>query len=231
MTRRAVLFDMDGTLVDSEPLHFDAMSRALAAMGYALPHGFANTITGMSGADCHALLQRSIGFRPSLSEYTQAKYRSYLETVPSLVRRDGADAALALLNSTATHFAIVSNSDRMLVDANLRAVGLQHPGLISVSRNDVRRGKPDPEPFLRAAYLLAVDPADCIVVEDSIPGANAGHAAGMTVIGWPEPHRDDLVFPENTIVADEHDLAATLAACLAEKHTIESIKDASHVSR
>ncbi|MBB3320005.1 MULTISPECIES: HAD family phosphatase [unclassified Rhizobium] len=231
MTRRAVLFDMDGTLVDSEPLHFDAMSRAVTAMGYVLPEEFANVLTGMSGADCHALLQQTIGFKPSLSEYTGAKYRSYLEAAPTLHRRRGADAALALLADNSVPFAIVSNSDRMIVDANLRAVGLQSPGLISVSRSDVRRGKPDPEPFLRAAYLLGIDPADCIVVEDSIPGATAGHAAGMMVIGWPEPHRDDLVFPEDTIVAAPHDLAATLAARLNENHTTKSIKDASHVSR
>jgi HAD superfamily hydrolase (TIGR01509 family) len=231
MTGRAVLFDMDGTLVDSERMHYDAMVHALSAMGYALPDRLAGMMTGMTGADCHALLQRSIGFQPSLAEYTEAKYRSYLETAPTLLRREGADAALALLSETGTPFAIVSNSDRMLVDANLRAAGLQRPELISISRNDVRRGKPDREPYLRAAYLLGVDPAKCIVVEDSIPGAVAGHAAGMTVIGWPEPHRVDLVFPENTIAADPHDLVATLARCLAEPLDIRIPKDARHVSR
>jgi HAD superfamily hydrolase (TIGR01509 family) len=231
MTGRAVLFDMDGTLVDSERMHYDATAAVLSAMGYAVPEGLAEMITGMSGADCHALLQRLAGFESSLEEYTRAKYRAYLETAPSLLMRSGAEAALALLGDIATPFAIVSNSDRILVDANLRAVGLQHPGLISVARNDVRRGKPDPESYLRAAYLLGVEPADCIVVEDSIPGAVAGHAAGMTVVGWPEPHRRDLVFPENTIIAGPHELKTTLAHCLAETPDISIPEDAPHVSR
>ena len=81
---------------------------------------------------------------------------------------------------------MVSNSDRLIVDANLRAVGLQYPGMKTVSRNDVREGKPSPEPFLRAAWLAGVDPAKSAVMEDSFTGACAGLAAGMRTIFWPE---------------------------------------------
>lgn len=231
MIRRAVLFDMDGTLVDSEGLHFDAMAQALRAMGYSLPDGFGDRITGMSGAACHALLQETIGFKPSLGDYIAAKYRSYLAAAAELKRRSGVDDVLALLSRRQIPFAIVSNSDRMLVDANLRAADLQVPGLISVSRNDVRQGKPDPEPYLRAAHLLGVEPQGCIVVEDSIPGAVAGLAAGMTVIGWPEPHRSDIVFPDRVIVADPHDLTSTLGQVLANSSDHRHTKDPADVSR
>jgi len=215
MTERAVLFDMDGTLVDSEGLHFDAMKQALLQMGYHVPDALADRMTGMSGADCHALLREAIGFKPSFDDYVEGKYRCYLAGAARLERRRGVDAVLRLLAETGTRFAIVSNSDRMLVDANLRAASLQQPGLVTVSRNDVVRGKPDPEPYLRAAHLLGVSPENCIVVEDSTPGAVAGLAAGMTVIGWPEPHRIDLVFPPSAILADPNNLASTLAGLLS----------------
>jgi len=215
MTERAVLFDMDGTLVDSEGLHFDAMKQALLQMGYHVPDALGDRMTGMSGAECHAMLREVLGFKPSLDDYVEGKYRCYLAGAARLERRHGVDASLRLLAETGTRFAIVSNSDRMLVDANLRAACLQQPGLVTVSRNDVVRGKPDPEPYLRAAHLLGVSPENCIVVEDSIPGAVAGLAAGMVVIGWPEPHRTDLVFPPSVMSADPIDLASMLASLLS----------------
>lgn len=214
MSGRAVLFDMDGTLVDSEPTHFQAMAEVLRLHGHDVPDGLAERVTGMTGVACHALLQRLIGFAPSFEDYVRTKYRLYLDMAPTLAMRPGAQIVLDTLRDRRVAWAIVSNSDRMLVDANLRAVGLQRPGLISVSRNDARNGKPDAEPYLRAAYLLGVAPVDCIVVEDSVPGAVAGLAAGMTVIGWPEPHRTDLVFPDGTILADPADLLTTLDRCL-----------------
>jgi HAD superfamily hydrolase (TIGR01509 family) len=82
--------------------------------------------------------------------------------------------------------AVVSNSDRVIVDANLSAVGLIYPGMRTISRNDVREGKPHPEPFLRAAWLAGVDPADAVAVDDSVTGATSGLAAGMRTIFWPE---------------------------------------------
>ncbi|MEW9612939.1 HAD family phosphatase [Shinella sp. S4-D37] len=210
MSIKAVLFDMDGTLVDSEVLHFDTMVTAVKSFGHAVPDDFAARITGMTIGDCHALLVETIGFDRSLEELIDAKYELYVAQASGLKLRAGIPDVFDLLRVTALPMAVVSNSDRMIAEANLAATGIAAPGLITVTRNDVRFGKPRPEPYLRAAWLLRVDPSECLVVEDSVPGARAGLAAGMTVIGWPEPHRPDIVFPADVIVADPEDLVSTL---------------------
>ncbi|MBD0864207.1 MAG: HAD family phosphatase [Rhodobacteraceae bacterium] len=87
---------------------------------------------------------------------------------------------------------IVSNADHMLLEANLKAPGRLRPRDITLSRNDVLRGKPEPEPYLRAAYLAGVNPENCLVLEDSLPGARAGLAAGMKTCLAPHAPKKDL---------------------------------------
>ncbi len=215
MSPCAVLFDMDGTLIDSEPFHYETLLKAIVAFSGAVPENFENRVTGTTIADCHAMLRNETGFTADLDAFVKAKYAAYVEGAIRLKFRPGAAEILAYLDRVGIPYAIVSNSDRILMDANLRAVGLRRPDFISVSRNDVREGKPAAEPYLRGAYLLGVEPSQCIVVEDSVPGAHAGLAAGMTVIGWPEPHRTDLIFPNGVVTADPDNLLSSLQPLLS----------------
>ena len=215
MSACAVLFDMDGTLVDSEPFHYETLLEAIAAFSGVVPDNFEKRITGTTIADCHAMLRDETGFTADLDTFVKAKYAAYVSGAIRLKLRPGATEVLAYLDKAGIPYAIVSNSDRMLMDANLHAVGLQRPDFISVSRNDVREGKPSAEPYLRGAYLLGVEPSQCIVVEDSVPGAHSGLAAGMTVIGWPEPHRTDLIFPNGVLIADPENLLSSLQPLLS----------------
>ena len=102
------------------------------------------------------------------------KYRHYLAEAPSLRAAPARSTSFATCRHRGVVQGVVSNSDRLIVDANLRAVGIQIAGLKTVSRNDVRDGKPSPEPFLRAAWLTGIDPADAFVMEDSFTGAHGG---------------------------------------------------------
>ncbi len=206
----AGIFDLDGTLVDSENQHFASMSDACRSMGCELSPDLASRLSGLSTDACHALLQREAQLVGSFDDFVDAKHRYYLDRASTLTIRAGAEEVLSFLARSSIPFAIASNSSRTVVDANLAASGLDSTKVISISRDDVEFGKPHPDPFLKAAALLGVDPQSCVAVEDSVPGAIAAHAAGMQVIGWPEPHRAQIIFPSGTRLADPNDLYATL---------------------
>lgn len=203
---RAILFDMDGTLVDSEPLHHSALRDVMDAAGIALPASFALDSTGLSMPAAYELLRATTTLQMDYPTLVAAKYANFLRGAAAIAMRPGARQALDAARERALMVAVVSNSDRMLVDASLAVTGIVRPDMITVTRNDVRHGKPHAEPYLRAAWLLGVEPGECIVVEDSAPGAQAGLAAGMTVVGWPEPHRHDVIFPDGVHRLDTGDL-------------------------
>ncbi len=211
LDRAVVLWDMDGTLVDSEPLHEAALVRALHDQGISPPDDFHRYIVGRDAREVHVWCREHLGLTLDLRAWLHLKYRSYFTAVADLQSRDGAVEFFEQLRDQGFAQAIVSNSDRMVVSANLDAVDLTDPGLITVSRNDVRDGKPGPEPYRRAAWLLRVKPEDCIVVEDSVTGAAAGLAAGMHTMFWPQT---DMAAPEG---AERVSDLAHLAAVIREK--------------
>lgn len=206
---------MDGTLVDSEWTHQRAVRDVLDLQGLQISDDFLNSLTGLSLFAAYEKIVAATGLTMPYAELLEAKHLAYSRRRAELLPRPGALAALALLRGRGIRFAVVSNSDRILVNLNLAAMGLTQAEQVTVSRNDVRQGKPDPEPYLRAAWLLGLAPTQCLVVEDSVPGANAGLAAGMRVLAWPEPNMTGFTFPDAVLLADPHDLLATLSDLLA----------------
>jgi len=186
MTPQAVFWDMDGTLVDSEPLHDAALSAAMRRVGLTPPDDLHQRVLGQSAAHVYAMMRDEFGLDMPFDAWIALKYDYYLDNVSGLKPRPGAVEVYHELRVGGVAQAVVSNSDRLVVDANLRTVGLAHAGMKTVSRNDVRNGKPHAEPFLRAAWLAGVDPGRAVVVEDSFTGALAGLAAGMRTLYWPE---------------------------------------------
>lgn len=207
MTPKAVFWDMDGTLVDSEPLHAAALASALRSLSITPPPDLHERVLGRAARPVYQMLRDDFGLALPFDEWIVRKYEHYLPHASTLGPRPAALEMFRELKALGVQQAVVSNSDRLIVDANLRAVGLQYPGLITVSRNDVRAGKPDPEPFLRAAWLAEIDPADATVMEDSFTGASAGLAAGMRTIFWPEA---STTGPAGALVANSADEARAL---------------------
>ncbi|MCZ8543690.1 HAD family phosphatase [Mesorhizobium qingshengii] len=199
MIPKAVFWDMDGTLVDSEPLHEAALVAAMRSVGLVPPPDLHERVLGVAAWPVYEMMRDEFGLDLPFDDWIVRKYEHYLPLVESLKPRPGAIEIFSDLRARGVAQAVVSNSDRMIVDANLRMVGLTYPGMKTISRNDVHDGKPHPEPFLRAAYLAGVDPAHAVAIDDSWPGAMAGLAAGMKTIFWPEKPMDG---PPGAVVID-----------------------------
>jgi sugar-phosphatase len=171
---RAFLFDLDGVLIDSTP----AVARVWTQ--WAIAHGF----------DPDEVIRRAHG-RPSIAtirEYlphgnheaeNRKVERGEIEDLTGIVPLPGARELLNALPSD--RWTIVTSCTRPLAEVRLRAAGLPLPEQL-VTSDDVKNGKPDPEPFLKGASLLGVSATHCVVVEDAPAGIRAGKAAGARVI-------------------------------------------------
>jgi HAD superfamily hydrolase (TIGR01509 family) len=160
------------------------------------------------------MMRDEFGLRLPFDDWIRRKYSHYLKHAPGLKPRPGALEIFRDLQRMGVVQAVVSNSDRLVVDANLRAIGIVEPAMKSVSRNDVRDGKPEAEPYLRAAWLTGIDPADTVVMEDSHTGSRAGLAAGMRTIFWPER---PMAGPEGALVANTTEDVRKLLGLLQEQ--------------
>ncbi|MGC4941444.1 HAD family hydrolase [Kribbella sp. DT2] len=187
MTLRAVLWDMDGTLVDSEPVWARVQIDLLARLGAVWTEEDCVTLVGSDLRDAVLVWMERIPEGAITAE--ELATRMFTQVVESLrqevVFRPGALELLQACVKEDIPCALVSASYRVMIDAVL---GHFPDNLFAtiVAGDEVVHGKPHPEPYLTAAKTLGVDPADCVVVEDSPGGTEAGTAAGMFVVAVPQ---------------------------------------------
>ncbi|WIV52967.1 HAD family hydrolase [Amycolatopsis nalaikhensis] len=191
---RAVLLDLDGTLIDTEELYLEVAGELLRAHGLALSEEARIAAIGSSMQTLAALVRAAGLDEPSaaiIDDIVAGVVTRLQESVPW---RDGARDLLSALPGTGIRIGLVTMSYRVVVDRVLRDVGSGFFATI-VSGDDVAEGKPAPEAYVRAAGLLGLDPSDCVAVEDSLTGAAAARSAGMRVIGVPfyRPLPEDAV--------------------------------------
>lgn len=188
---RAVLWDIDGTLVDSEPNHHRALVSACRAMGLQMTEDDGRRFVGVSYTDMYPMLSRFGRVTKSFEDLHEAILRDYVAHIDLVGPRDGAVELVERFAGLGLRQACVSNSPRPVIEANLRVLGLAHLEF-AVGREDVAVGKPNPEGYLLAARRLGLPPQACAVIEDSPTGARAAKTAGMLTIAWPQD--PDFVF-------------------------------------
>ncbi|GGX01591.1 HAD family hydrolase [Streptomyces lomondensis] len=183
----SVIFDLDGTLVDSEPNYYEAGRRTLAEHGVT-DFGWADheRYVGISTQETVADWKERYGLRASVEELFTAKNRRYLELARASTRAyPEMREFVELLAAEGVPMAVASGSSPEAIEAVLAGTGLNTRLRTVVSADEVAHGKPAPDVFLEAARRLGSDPGDCVVLEDAAPGAAAAHAAGMRCIAIP----------------------------------------------
>jgi HAD superfamily hydrolase (TIGR01509 family) len=183
---KAYLFDCDGTIVDSMPLHYVAWKTTLGQWGCEFPEDLFYAWGGMPVAEIIATLNVRQGLTMPVEEVAHRKESLYFDILPQL---QAVPEVLEHIDLSHGHipFAVVSGSTRDSVTASLEALKILDKFDTLVCAGDYARSKPDPEPFLLAAERLGVAPEDCLVFEDTEMGIQAATAAGMASVKIPQP--------------------------------------------
>ena len=185
MSVEAVVFDLDGVLVDSEHIWDEVREKLALERGGRWTHRAQADMMGMSSKEWSRYMHDVIGLQETPEqindEVVERIMARYEEGVPLL---PGAAEAVARL-ARDFRLALASSSNRPVIDTVLRRTGLERHFEVTVSSEEVARGKPAPEVYVEAARELGVLPVSCAAVEDSTNGIRSAHDAGMSVVAIP----------------------------------------------
>lgn len=212
---RAVVFDLDGVLIDSEPVWLRVRRGVVAEFGGTWTEDADHALLGMNTGEWARYLADELGVRlpaPRVAEIViarmQAEYRRSLPVI------DGAAQVVEALARDGLPLALASSSPRPLIEVAVAALGVSGAFGATVSSDEVARGKPAPDVYLAAAERIGVPPADCAAVEDSPNGIRSAAAAGMAVFAIPSS--PDAGLPDGVRVVP--DVRAVTPAAVRAAH-------------
>lgn len=181
------IFDCDGTLADNMPLHYRAWSRAMEDFGGKYPEELFYEWGGRPTANIVAALNDRFGLSMDVNAVVHRKEKYYFELIPEVQPMAEVVECARRVREKA-RLSVASGGHRELVVATLQALGILELFDAVVCAEDYDRGKPHPDPFLLAAKLMGVPPAECVVFEDSPTGIEAAKAAGMAWVFVTSPN-------------------------------------------
>lgn len=205
----AVIFDMDGTLIDSETVYIAGMQEAARTLGLALPLEICHAMVGVPRDGCNVLLLEHYGQDFDLAvfrgHYSNSVQRQMSERVPV---KPGVVELLDFLRDQGLPLAVATSANRETATRNLGRAGLLDRFKVLTARDDVEHPKPAPDLYLEAARRLGVAPERCVAFEDSSIGVIAAHAAGMRAVMVPDilPPTDEARAKSFHLAQDLHEV-------------------------
>jgi len=184
---RAAIFDMDGTLLDTDALHGQAFAVTGKAMGYPLPATLQHSMVGIHRDGSRRLVADHMGPDFPLDRFFDESDLAFTAMLDAgIPLRPGAEIILEHFAKAGVPMAIATSSEAPYAQQRLEKAGLLHYFDVVVTRNDVTQAKPHPEPYLLAASRLGIDPAHCVAIEDSPAGVRSATSAGIATVMVPD---------------------------------------------
>ncbi len=181
----AYLFDLDGTIANSLPLHFKAWNQALGPYNSSMPEDLFYAWGGIPVPKTVEMLNEHFQIQLPIDDVTRAREHAYLNMMDDVTAHAAVDEIIRA-NYRRIPMAVVSGSARSSIIKTLTRLNLLEYFTALVGAEDYAKGKPDPEPFLTGARVLNVDPKKCLAFEDAEPGIQSALSAGMKVVRIPQ---------------------------------------------
>ena len=184
-----IIFDMDGVLLDSEPMHQQVIYEVFQLKNIPLDRAYIQTLTGMSAFPMWQKIKHDAERVEAVEELVQFHKDYFFQKLPELdvAPVPHVKEVLAQFKSEGKHLSLASSSGRKLIEIFTEQVGIKHYFEVIMSGDDVKYSKPNPEIFLKVAEWYALPPTQFTVIEDSTNGVKAAKSAGMHCIGFQNP--------------------------------------------
>ncbi|WP_352404768.1 HAD family hydrolase [Sporanaerobacter acetigenes] len=179
---KGIIFDMDGVIVDSEPLHFKLEKEILEEFGGAIDRKEHESFVGTTDYKMWGIFKERFNLEPSIEELVELKKKRFQQNIDKIQLMDNILDFIKFLQYKGYILALASSNNKKTVDLIVDNFKLDKYFKVIISGEEVLNGKPDPEIFLKAASAMNLKPEDCLVIEDATNGIIAAKAAGMKCI-------------------------------------------------
>jgi beta-phosphoglucomutase family hydrolase len=201
---KAVIFDLDGVIVNSEDAHIEAEKQAFLKFGVAVSADELHTYAGATAKTMFTELIRKHQLKTTFQEMVKIKEQSFFHLLDEDAEpAKGVTDLIHRLKKAKVRLAIASSSNRKWIEYILEKLQITSMFNCFMGAEDIRRGKPDPEIYLKVAHALGTKPQECVVIEDAERGIQAAKRAGMKTIGYKNPRSGNQDLSEADIVIDD----------------------------
>lgn len=200
---KAVIFDMDGVIINSEPLHQKVEREIVEELGGKLRDDEVASFVGATDYSMWSTIKEKFNLELSVEELIEIKKERFIKEIDEIELVPNFMNFMLSLHKKGYLMAIASSNNRRIVDTIVNRFQLYKYMKSVISGEEVRRSKPDPEIFLTAAKKMNVKPSDCIVIEDAYNGVKAAKAAGMKCIGLKNPNTGNQDLSEADLVIED----------------------------